>query len=372
MSSNYGWLAESTILPKRPREIGDVSKASMVDLRAAVYATEETLHNSDASEVRRRQREQKKAGVLGLGHNSGVTERSAADTASHRDEESRIKYALARKAELYDRLSRGEADASSSSDGLVDFELKMLAQDRKGPEGHAASSYTGLRVPDRVCSMEASRLEWERKTQDEVRRGQPAAQTSEEKAANASQRREEQTAETSMTEANRAVAAERRGKRQRELDDRRALLRLKQEARERSIQSDHQMLRPDPSTSITLPPPSSRGSLIPPPPPPPLPTFPATALTMQPRPCPAQSCATPSYATHWQRPSTEPHATQQSPALPTTSFQAHAPDTLWSMQQMGLPTAFTSANVRQLEQDARDKRVEAKWEQFSSHFQGVG
>jgi transposase-like protein len=91
MSSSYGWISESTILPKKPRQIEDVGKASMIDLRAAVFATEEGLNRPDAGELRRHERERRKAGPLGLASNSGVAKRSAADTAEGLNEAQRIK-----------------------------------------------------------------------------------------------------------------------------------------------------------------------------------------------------------------------------------------------------------------------------------------
>ena len=139
--------------------------ASMIDLRAAVFATEEGLNRPDAGELRRHERERRKAGPLGLASNSGVAKRSAADTAEERNEAQRIKDALARKAEQYERMARGEADVAVRSDGLVDFELKKL----QAADGDGA--YSEFAPPPGSQHQEASRLAWERASHEELRRG---------------------------------------------------------------------------------------------------------------------------------------------------------------------------------------------------------
>ena len=49
VAMSLGWLTESSIMPKRPKRIEQVGKASMVDLRAALYASEESLQQGSAS-----------------------------------------------------------------------------------------------------------------------------------------------------------------------------------------------------------------------------------------------------------------------------------------------------------------------------------
>ena len=39
--SGLGWITESTILPSKPHQIEEVGQASLVDLKAALYASEE-------------------------------------------------------------------------------------------------------------------------------------------------------------------------------------------------------------------------------------------------------------------------------------------------------------------------------------------
>eukprot|EP00900_Chrysochromulina_parva_P003477 jgi/Chrpa1/1312/Chrysochromulina_OHIO_Genome00010784-RA len=262
MSSSYGWISESTILPKKPRQIEDVGKASMIDLRAAVFATEEGLNRPDAGELRRHERERRKAGPLGLASNSGVAKRSAADTAEGLNEAQRIKDALARKAEQYERIVRGEADVAVLSDGLVDFELKKLqtgAADRDG-------AYPEFAPPPGSQHQEASRLAWERTSHEELRRGARSSEAAEEHVASVAKRRAEDAAVRHETEQGRAAASEQKGKRQRALDDRRALLRLKQEERERVRDASEGPPEP-PATSaaMVLPvdPPGAFGTYLP-------------------------------------------------------------------------------------------------------------
>ena len=232
--SSLGWLAESSVLPRKPKQIDEVGKASMVDLRAAVYATEEKLKRPEElkAEERRRRSDLRTAGPLGVARNSGVAERSAADDKYEREEGQRIKDALARKAALYDQMARGEADVATRSDGLVDFELKHLSEPRPGLPGSTGASE--FAPPPNAERMEASRLAWERSSHEELRAGKRAAETDAAHAAGAPKRHAEEAAVSRQTEACRAAASEQKGKRQRALDDRRALLRLKQEERERS------------------------------------------------------------------------------------------------------------------------------------------
>lgn len=407
--SSYGWLAESTILPKKPRQIEEVGKASMVDLHAAVYATEEAVKRPDAGEQKRRQLEQRAAGPLGLNRNSGVAERSAADTAEKHSEDQRVKDALARKAELYDRMARGEAEVSTRSDGLVDFELKSLsrpmasdllpgefgracAHEAAHPEHREqpARAQPELAPPPGAEQREASRLAWERASREELRTGTRAAESVEARAAGAAKRHAADDAVSRQTEASRAVASEQKCKRQRALDDRRALLRLKQEERERDRErgpEPHAMLPappapPAPTAPTAAPampampaapawPPAMPATVspalpLPLPPPPPASTLaPAYAPAHMPMP-------PPSYASQWQRmpPQCQPPPLYPPPPPPSAPPQ-HDLSQLQIMQLMGLPAAFTSSAARQAEfeaqQDAQEARVQETWARFNPY-----
>ena len=102
MSSSLGWLTESSILPSKPNEIQEVGKASIVDLRAAVYQAEEAVRQQDggvaASAIaEERRRRAARADVLGVSANRGVMARGASDLAHELDEARRVEESLARK-----------------------------------------------------------------------------------------------------------------------------------------------------------------------------------------------------------------------------------------------------------------------------------
>jgi len=142
---SLGWLTESTLMPKRSKEIEDVGKATMVDMRAALYQTESALKQpegqaSAALADQRRRREQRRD-PLAASSNSGVSERDAAASRQQREDEARVAEAMARKVAMYDAMARGEvpeetrahgrsmSSLAASASSLVDFELKQLQGD---------------------------------------------------------------------------------------------------------------------------------------------------------------------------------------------------------------------------------------------------
>ena len=103
--SSLGWLTESALLPKRPQEIQDVGKASMVDLRAATYQSEEAVRQLDGgaaatAQAEERRRRARRADVLSAASNRGVAARDAADVAGEQDEALRVSEALKKKVTL--------------------------------------------------------------------------------------------------------------------------------------------------------------------------------------------------------------------------------------------------------------------------------
>ena len=115
-------------MPKRAKEIEHVSKASMVDLRAQLYRSEESLKQSDgataaAAEQERRRRE-RRTDVLGAGRNCGVETRAGTDDAYEAGAAQRAEESMLRKVEAYEAMARGEC--AESSNCLVDFDLKQL------------------------------------------------------------------------------------------------------------------------------------------------------------------------------------------------------------------------------------------------------
>ena len=68
---SLGWLTESALLPKRPNEIAEVGEASMVDLRAELYKSEEAVRHPDgaasAALAEERKRAARRSDVLKAG-----------------------------------------------------------------------------------------------------------------------------------------------------------------------------------------------------------------------------------------------------------------------------------------------------------------
>jgi hypothetical protein len=105
------------MLPRRPQAIEEVGQASMMDLQAVLYASEEALRSQDPAKrlaEAKRRREQRLADTLGRS-NRGVGARNAADAASESQEEEQREAALRRKAEIYERMARGEEVSERTS-----------------------------------------------------------------------------------------------------------------------------------------------------------------------------------------------------------------------------------------------------------------
>ena len=175
---SLGWLTESTIMPRKSRKIEEVSNASMVGLHAALYQSEESLRNPDAVPKKRRH---EASNLLKGAHNSGVKERDAKDEYD-RDEARLISEALARKAELYDRMSSGKASVDARSEGLVDFELKQLTAPEPGSGTGDLRTVAPLQFapppPPGTEHADAARLAWERAAHEEMCKGVAAQPSS--------------------------------------------------------------------------------------------------------------------------------------------------------------------------------------------------
>lgn len=132
---SLGWLAQSSVQPKKRRLIEGVSGGTVVDLQAQLYRAQEQarLHKEGNLESRDKY-VRRKAGVdvhelLGK-RNAGVSERDAKDRLSLKsttgDRALECYEALSRKAELYERLARGEMHDDDEG-----YEVDFM---RKGPE----------------------------------------------------------------------------------------------------------------------------------------------------------------------------------------------------------------------------------------------
>ncbi|KAM0908493.1 hypothetical protein ACQ4PT_015413 [Festuca glaucescens] len=147
---SLGWLTESTVMPKKHKAIEGVGAASILDLKAQLYRTQEEARNSapaDAAsgEFRRAKKRSGPADPLGA-KNSGVDARAHKDKLELKavKDGSACYSALEKKAELYEKLARGELpDEEDQEKYCVDFFQKSFHQvsERRQPETPTASEH---------------------------------------------------------------------------------------------------------------------------------------------------------------------------------------------------------------------------------------
>ncbi|KAM0858446.1 hypothetical protein ACQ4PT_047833 [Festuca glaucescens] len=147
---SLGWLTESTVMPKKHKAIEGVGAASVLDLKAQLYRTQEEARNSapaDAAsgEFRRANKRSGPADPLGA-KNSGVDARAHKDKLELKavEDGSACYSALEKKAELYQKLARGELpDEEDQEKYCVDFFQKSFHQvsERRQPETPTASEH---------------------------------------------------------------------------------------------------------------------------------------------------------------------------------------------------------------------------------------
>lgn len=192
-AESLGWLASSGVQPKKRKEIqgelpslpppsarplarpptnhwlpaerAGVSAASLVALKAEMYKAQQEAAlvregKLDGEQLRARRRGGSGLAAVTQRGNAGVAERDRRDrlelkTTSQRMSEAAA--ALERKAQLYDRLARGEAEASGG-EYEVDFLLKQ--QHPIDTAGLAAGSRGGSLVSSDMA-QERRRREWE-------------------------------------------------------------------------------------------------------------------------------------------------------------------------------------------------------------------
>uniref|UniRef100_A0A0D9V3V9 Uncharacterized protein n=1 Tax=Leersia perrieri TaxID=77586 RepID=A0A0D9V3V9_9ORYZ len=150
---SLGWLTESAVMPKKHKAIEGVGAASILDLKAQLYRTQEearkpSAHDAAAAaaasgEFRRAKKRASPADPLGA-KNSGV------DARAHKDKlelkavkDGSVSYAaLEKKAELYEKLSRGEIpDEEDQEKYCVDFFQKSFDRvyEPRQPESQSAT-----------------------------------------------------------------------------------------------------------------------------------------------------------------------------------------------------------------------------------------
>ncbi|KAF3793924.1 Uncharacterized protein EJ110_NYTH08871 [Nymphaea thermarum] len=136
--SSLGWLTESAVMPKKQKVIEGVGVSSILELKAQLYKTQEEARkakesNSDA-EFHRAKKKIVPNNVFSR-KNSGVESRATRDKLELKAvEDGSASYAaLERKAELYEKLSRGDLpDEEESEKYCVDFFSKSLSNEECG------------------------------------------------------------------------------------------------------------------------------------------------------------------------------------------------------------------------------------------------
>ncbi|KAI5079765.1 hypothetical protein GOP47_0005244 [Adiantum capillus-veneris] len=129
---SLGWLTESSIMPKKKKAIEGVGASSIVELRAQLYRTQEDakrIKTGDADAVLHRSL--KKTDTF-YKKNTGVEERANRDKLQLKAEtDGSASYAaLEKKAQLYEKLARGElSDEDEREKYSVDFLRKGLLED---------------------------------------------------------------------------------------------------------------------------------------------------------------------------------------------------------------------------------------------------
>ncbi|XP_049934906.1 uncharacterized protein At4g18257-like isoform X2 [Nymphaea colorata] len=136
--SSLGWLTESAVMPKKQKVIEGVGASSILELKAQLYKTQEEARKAKESASDAEFHRAKKRIVpndVFSRKNSGVESRATRDKLELKAvEDGSASYAaLERKAELYEKLSRGDLpDEEESEKYCVDFFSKSLSYDECG------------------------------------------------------------------------------------------------------------------------------------------------------------------------------------------------------------------------------------------------
>ncbi|KAK0579482.1 hypothetical protein LWI29_026970 [Acer saccharum] len=159
---SLGWLTESSIMPKKQRSIEGVGPSSILELKAQVYKSQEETKKSKelgGADVEFHRAKKKMAPRDSFSaKNSGVDARAYKDKLELKavQDGSVSRAALERKAELYDKLVRGElSDEEDNEKYCVDFFQKGLdKEEAQQPQGHDDSA--GVPPEDEDSKNDAS------------------------------------------------------------------------------------------------------------------------------------------------------------------------------------------------------------------------
>ncbi|KAJ3670772.1 hypothetical protein LUZ60_008198 [Juncus effusus] len=125
-TESLGWLTESSIMPRKHRAIEGVGAGSILELKAQLYKTQQQAKD-DSSSTHDRRRDG--STDLFSKRNSGVEARAKKDKLEMKAiKDGAVSYAaLEKKAELYEKLSKGElSDEEEKEKYCVDFFQKTL------------------------------------------------------------------------------------------------------------------------------------------------------------------------------------------------------------------------------------------------------
>ncbi|KAL2327500.1 hypothetical protein Fmac_020927 [Flemingia macrophylla] len=141
VTESLGWLTESSIMPKKHRAIAGVGASSLLELKAELYKSQEDskksreLSGPDAEYQRAKNKiatkdtfSAKNRGVDARAHKDKLELKAVSDgSASYA--------AMERKAELYDKLVKGElSDEEDQEKYCVDFFRKGIEHDELLPQ----------------------------------------------------------------------------------------------------------------------------------------------------------------------------------------------------------------------------------------------
>ncbi|KAL4561736.1 hypothetical protein LXL04_033910 [Taraxacum kok-saghyz] len=160
---SLGWLTESSIMPKKHRAIAGVGASSILELKAQLYKSQEeaksinSSKNPDQLEVHRAKKKITPHDPF-AGKNSGVDVRSHKDKLEMKavKDGSASYAALEKKAELYEKLARGEvSDEEDKEKYCVDFFTKKEEESHNNNffsgtgSGSGSGTGTGTRTSER-------------------------------------------------------------------------------------------------------------------------------------------------------------------------------------------------------------------------------
>nr|XP_043610332.1 uncharacterized protein At4g18257-like [Erigeron canadensis] len=140
---SLGWLTESSIMPKKHRAISGVGPSSILELKAQLYQSQQDAKvNNDNSDQLNLHRAKKKI----VPYDTFSAKNSGVDARAHKDKlemkavkDGSASYAaLEKKAELYEKLARGElSDEEDKEKYCVDFFSKSVTKEESHqPQGH--------------------------------------------------------------------------------------------------------------------------------------------------------------------------------------------------------------------------------------------